>query len=141
MKKEFISDSEEETLRFAEKLGRAALKGDIFALFGDLGTGKTIIAKGIAKGLGIDEEVTSPTFNLLEVYQNKLPLYHFDLFRIENNDEFNQLFFEEYWEGDGVSVIEWADRAISRLPAGAIRINIEHLNESRRKIVIEYPDN
>ncbi len=141
MKREFISNSEEETLKFAEELGRRARRGDIYALLGELGTGKTIVAKGIAKGLGIKEVITSPTFNLLEIYQNELLLYHFDLFRIEKDDEFNHLSFEEYWEGDGVSVIEWADRALLRLPSSTITITIEYINENRRKITIEYPDN
>ncbi len=141
MKREFISNSEEETLKVAEDLGRRARKGDIFALFGELGTGKTIIAKGIARGLGIKEVITSPTFNLLEIYQNEFLLYHFDLFRIEKDDEFNHLSFEEYWEGEGISVIEWADRALLRLPTSAIRVTIEYIDDNRRRITIEYPDN
>jgi tRNA threonylcarbamoyladenosine biosynthesis protein TsaE len=141
MKREFISNSEEETLKLAEDLGRRARRGDIFALFGELGTGKTIIAKGIARGLGIREVITSPTFNLLDIYQNEILLYHFDLFRIEKDDEFDQLSFEEYWEGDGVSVIEWADRALLRLPTSAIRVTIEYIDDNRRRITIEYPDN
>ena len=141
MKREFISNSEEETLKVAEDLGRRARRGEIFALFGELGTGKTIIAKGIARGLGIKEVITSPTFNLLEIYQNEFLLYHFDLFRIEKDDEFNQLSFEEYWEGEGISVIEWADRALLRLPTGAIRVTIEYIDDNRRRITIEYPDN
>lgn len=141
MKREFTTNSEEETLKLAEELGRGARGGEIFALFGELGTGKTIIAKGIASGLGIEEVITSPTFNLLEIYQNEFPLYHFDLFRIERDDEFDQLSFEEYWEGDGISVIEWADRALLRLPPSAIRITIEYIHDTRRRITIEYPDN
>jgi tRNA threonylcarbamoyladenosine biosynthesis protein TsaE len=141
MKREFISNSEEETLKLAEDLGRSARRGEIFALFGELGTGKTIIAKGIARGLGVREVITSPTFNLLDIYQNEILLYHFDLFRIEKEDEFDQLSFEEYWEGDGVSVIEWADRALLRLPTSAIRVTIEYIDDNRRRITIEYPDN
>ena len=141
MKREFISNSEEETLKLAEELGRSARRGDIYALLGELGTGKTIVAKGIARGLGIDEVITSPTFNLLEIYQNEFLLYHFDLFRIEKDVEFDQLSFEEYWEGDGVSVIEWADRALLRLPSSTITITIKYINENRRRITIEYPDN
>jgi tRNA threonylcarbamoyladenosine biosynthesis protein TsaE len=141
MKREFISNSEEETLKVAEDLGRRARRGDIFALFGELGSGKTIIAKGIARGLGIKEVITSPTFNLLEIYQNEFLLYHFDLFRIEKDNEFNHLSFEECWEGEGISVIEWADRALLRLPTSAIRVTIEYIDDNRRRITIEYPDN
>lgn len=141
MKEEFTSRSESETLLIAEKLGQAARKGDVFALIGELGAGKTIIAKGIARGLGIEEEITSPTFTLLEVYQHRTPLYHFDLFRIESTAEFDQLAFEEYWDDDGVSVIEWAERAESRLPENTITVYIEYLDEIARRIIVEYPDN
>jgi tRNA threonylcarbamoyladenosine biosynthesis protein TsaE len=140
MKKELITKSPEETYSFAEKLGARAKKGDIFALMGDLGTGKTIVAKGIARGLGINDDITSPTFTLMEVYEGSLTLYHFDLYRIEKNSEFDYLFFEEYWEDDGVSVIEWADRALDRLPGGIITLHIQYIDETSRRIVIEYPD-
>jgi tRNA threonylcarbamoyladenosine biosynthesis protein TsaE len=141
MLKEYITTSEAETIRIGESLGKSAEKGDVFAIYGELGSGKTIIAKGIAKGLDISEDVTSPTFMLLEIYYGNIPFYHFDLYRIENDSEFDQLCFEEYWEGNGVSVIEWADRAESRLPDIVIKIAIEYINETKRKITIEYPDN
>lgn len=135
----FISHSEEETRAFAEKLGMGALPGAVFAITGGLGTGKTIMAKGIARGMGIHEEITSPTFTLMEIYEGTIPLYHFDLYRIENPGELDQLFFEEYWEGDGVSVIEWAERAAGRLPAGRTAITIERIGETSRRITIERP--
>ncbi len=133
--------SAEETLRLGAELGRGAKRGDVFALTGGLGSGKTVIAKGIALGLGIDEEITSPTFTLLEVYERDMPLYHFDLYRIEADAEFDQLFFEEYWEGGGVSVIEWADRAGARIPRASIKIEIEYVDSETRRIRIERPDN
>jgi tRNA threonylcarbamoyladenosine biosynthesis protein TsaE len=129
----------EETLDLAEELGRNAAPGSIFALIGDLGAGKTILAKGIARGLGISDEITSPTFTLMEIYEGPVPLYHFDLYRINRTEELDQLFFEEYWEGDGVSIIEWADRALDRLPASRTTITIEYLNETSRSIAIEHP--
>jgi tRNA threonylcarbamoyladenosine biosynthesis protein TsaE len=134
-----ISHSVEETLALAEEMGKNAGPGAVFALIGDLGTGKTIIAKGIAKGLGIIDDITSPTFTLLEIYEGIIPLYHFDLYRIDRDGELDQLDFETYWEDNGVSVIEWADRAAGRLPAGHVRISIEYDNESDRSITIEYP--
>ncbi len=140
-KRTFTTQSPDETYMFASTLGKQAQPGNVFALHGDLGTGKTIIAKGIAKGMGIDEDITSPTFTLLEEYDGKIPLYHFDLYRIENDIEFDQLFFEEYWENGGVSVIEWAERAGTRVPSHAIHIYITYLDSEKREIIIEYPDN
>ncbi|MCU0846960.1 MAG: tRNA (adenosine(37)-N6)-threonylcarbamoyltransferase complex ATPase subunit type 1 TsaE [Spirochaetes bacterium] len=140
MKRIFSSHTHEKTFEIAKNLGKTAGKGDIFALYGDLGSGKTVMAKGIASGMGIKEEVTSPTFNLLEVYDGRLTLYHFDLYRIESEKELDMLFFEEYWEGDGVSVIEWAERAGTRLPERIIRVGLEYVDETTRRISIEYPD-
>ncbi|HXK65278.1 MAG TPA: tRNA (adenosine(37)-N6)-threonylcarbamoyltransferase complex ATPase subunit type 1 TsaE [Spirochaetota bacterium] len=135
----YITQSQEETLALGIELGKHAKPGDIFALIGNLGTGKTILAKGIAKGLGIEEEITSPTFTLLEVYESTLPLYHFDLYRISDDAELENLFFEEYWFGDGVSVIEWADRALKRLPQDIYIITLEYIDAKRRNITIEHP--
>lgn len=135
----YITQSQEETFSLGVELGKKAKPGEIFALIGNLGTGKTILAKGIAKGLGIDEEITSPTFTLLEVYESDIPLYHFDLYRISDNTELENLFFEEYWFGNGVSVIEWADRAMKRLPKDIYIITLEYIDKNRRRITIEYP--
>jgi tRNA threonylcarbamoyladenosine biosynthesis protein TsaE len=139
MKRNIISHSMEETLDLAAELGRNAAPGSVFALIGELGAGKTIVAKGIARGMGITDEITSPTFTLMEIYEAAVPLYHFDLYRISSHDELDQLFFEEYWEGDGISVIEWADRALDRLPASRITVTIGYMNETSRSITIEYP--
>ncbi len=124
-------------MAIARRLGAEATPGTVFALTGGLGTGKTVFARGLAAGMGIDEEITSPTYTLLDVHEGRIPLYHFDLYRIEKSDELDRLFFEEYWEGKGVSVIEWADRALDRLPAGYIMITLEYLDETRRSITIE----
>jgi len=138
---EITTKTPEETFNMAVDLGKNSKKGSVFALYGDLGTGKTIIAKGIASGLGITEDITSPTFTLLDVHPGCIPLYHFDLYRIEYDEEFDQLCFEEYWEGDGVSVIEWAERAEHRLPENVIKIHLQYLNDSSRRIKIEYTGN
>ncbi len=133
-----ITHNTNETTRFAIELGETLQKGHVIALSGDLGTGKTIITKGIAKSLHIEpDDVTSPTFNLLDIHTGTLPLYHFDLYRIEDSNELDNLFFEEYWEGDGISIIEWAERAENRLPANTIKISIEYIDESKRGITIE----
>ncbi len=139
MKKEISTASETETLLIAEDLGRTARGGDVFALSGDLGTGKTVVARGIARGLGISDDITSPTFTLLELYEGRLPLYHFDLYRVVSDRELDYLGFEEYWEGNGVSVIEWAERAGNRLPDTAIRIRLEYAGDAARRLTIEYP--
>lgn len=138
--KEIITNSTEETLALGEDLGSRARPGDVYALDGDLGAGKTILAKGIARGMGIADEITSPTFTLLEVYEHALPLYHFDLYRVENPAELDSLYFEEYWEAEGVSVIEWADRAAGRLPANTVHISMRYIDDTTRRITIEYPD-
>jgi tRNA threonylcarbamoyladenosine biosynthesis protein TsaE len=139
MKIEAITKSDAETILFSEKIGRHAKAGYVFAITGDLGAGKTVFAKGIARGLGIKEEITSPTFTLLEVYEGTLVFYHFDLYRIENKTEFRNLNFEEYWEAGGVSVIEWAEKAEGLLPLNSIIVKIEYLTENERRITVEYP--
>jgi tRNA threonylcarbamoyladenosine biosynthesis protein TsaE len=141
MKMEIITRSEKETFDWAKELGVSAKKGSIFALYGELGTGKTIIAKGIAKGLGISDDVTSPTFLMMEIYKGKMQLYHFDLYRIDNVEKLDELNFEEYWSGNGVSVIEWAEKAEHRIPADSVRINLEWISDTERRISVEYPGN
>lgn len=136
----FISRSPEETQRYFRTLGTNARKGDIFALFGNLGAGKTLIAKSIAEGMGITEDITSPTFTLLEIYEGSIALYHFDLYRIEGEKELDNLFFEEYWHGNGVSIVEWAENAGERLGENTVKIHIEYIDENSRSITIEYPD-
>lgn len=141
MKKTVTTTTSDESFSLGKHLGASARPGDVFALSGELGSGKTILAKGIAEGIGITEDITSPTFTLLEIYESRLPFYHFDLYRIESDAELEQLYFEDYWEGNGVSVIEWAERAEARLPDTAIRIHIEYINSTTRSICIEHPDN
>ena len=138
MKKTIISNSAEETFSFAREFVKKIHENSVIALRGDLGSGKTIFTKGIAEGLGITEDITSPTFSLMEIYEADIPLYHFDLYRIENLNEFENLRFEEYWEGDGVSVIEWPEKAGNLLPEKRIDIFIEYIDENRRKITVEY---
>lgn len=102
---------EQETIALGEALGKTLSPGTIVALHGDLGAGKTVFTKGIAKGLETDEEPVSPTFVIMNEYSGRLPLYHFDLYRVGGVDELEGIGFEEYFYGDGVSVVEWAERA------------------------------
>lgn len=141
MKIVYITESAEETERLGIEIGKRAVYGDVIALRGELGSGKTALTRGIAEGLGITEEITSPTFSLMEIHEGEKNLYHFDLYRIEDDREFNNLCFEEYWENNGVSVIEWAERAGSRLPERRIDINIDYISSTERRITVEYPDN
>ena len=138
---EFISHSETETLEFAKLLSKKAKAGELYAISGELGSGKTIFAKGFAKGLLVKEEIISPTFTILEEYTGHLPFYHFDLYRIDNDAEFENLNFEEYWYGNGICLVEWAEKAGNRLPNNSIKVDILYIDETTRKITIEYPNN
>jgi tRNA threonylcarbamoyladenosine biosynthesis protein TsaE len=117
--------SDKETLEFGKKLGSEAGPGAIFCLDGDLGTGKTVIAKGIALGLGITEPVSSPTFTVIKEYhEGRLPFYHFDVYRIEDPVEMDEIGYEDYFFGDGVTVIEWSDMIQELIPQSAIKIKL-----------------
>ena len=119
------SRSEAETFAVGRGLGESAKSGDIFLLDGDLGVGKTVFAKGVAAGLGIDEPVVSPTFTIVHEYEGRLPLYHFDVYRIADPDEMYEIGFDEYLYGDGVCLIEWPSQVEELLPEEAVRITIE----------------
>ncbi len=122
----YKSESPEDTFSLGEKMGKSIEKGSIIALCGDLGTGKTVFTKGLAKGLGIDEDITSPTFNILKCYQSgRLPLYHFDVYRIGDVSEMDEIGYEDCFFGDGVSLVEWAEIIEELLPEETIRIRIK----------------
>lgn len=102
--------NEAETVEFGAEIGRKAVAGAVIALTGDLGAGKTTLTKAIAAGLGVEDVITSPTFNIVKEYDTgRLPLYHFDVYRIGDEDEMYELGYEEYFYGEGVCVVEWAD--------------------------------
>ncbi|MBE5871879.1 MAG: tRNA (adenosine(37)-N6)-threonylcarbamoyltransferase complex ATPase subunit type 1 TsaE [Lachnospiraceae bacterium] len=118
--------SEKETFELGKKIGEKAGKGAVFALTGDLGVGKTVFTKGVAKGLGIEEQVNSPTFTILQVYNSgRLPFYHFDVYRIGDVSEMDEIGYEDYFFGDGVCFVEWAELIEEILPQETIRICIE----------------
>lgn len=131
----FISDSPAGTAVAGAECGRGAQKGDVFGLTGDLGAGKTQFVKGFVAELGSSDPVTSPTFTLIHEYAGgRIPVYHFDFYRLESADEVARLGLDEYLFGDGVCIIEWADRFSELLPAGTRWISLEVQSESRRAI-------
>jgi tRNA threonylcarbamoyladenosine biosynthesis protein TsaE len=115
-----------ETAALAERLANACKPGEIYCLDGDLGVGKTLFSQGFAKGLGITEPVNSPTFTIVQVYEEgRLPLYHFDVYRIGDVSEMDEIGYEDYFFGDGVCLIEWAELVGEIIPTDAHRIRIE----------------
>ena len=139
---EIISGSARETSDIARSIGEKLKGGEILALTGELGSGKTCFTGGIARGLGVDDKyrITSPTFTLINEYPARRTLYHFDVYRLKNYAEFEDLGYEEYLGGNGVVVIEWAEKIEEYLPEESLRIVFEYLDENRRKIVIKGPE-
>ena len=133
--------SPEETFALGEKLGREAKPGQIYTLNGDLGTGKTVFTQGFAAGLGITEPVNSPTFTILQVYEEgRMPFYHFDVYRIGDVEEMDEIGYEDCFYGEGVCLIEWAELIEEILPENVIVVTIEKDLEQGfdyRKITIE----
>ena len=120
------SNSEKETFELGKSIGKKAQPGEVYTLIGDLGVGKTVFTQGVAAGLGIDEPVNSPTFTILQVYdEGRLPFYHFDVYRIGDESEMDEIGFEEYAYGDGVCFIEWADLIKGIIPKKHTRIEIK----------------
>lgn len=120
------SNFPEETFRVGKELGERAYAGQVFTLTGDLGVGKTVFTQGLAKGLGIDEPVNSPTFTIVQEYDGgRLPFYHFDVYRIGDIEEMEEVGFDDYVMGEGVSLIEWADLIREILPDKRTEILIE----------------
>ena len=120
------SNSKEETYNAGVRLGQNAAPGQVYCIYGDLGVGKTIISQGVAAGLGITEVVNSPTFTIVKEYdEGRLPLYHFDVYRIGDVDEMDEIGYEEYFYGDGVCIVEWGLMIEELLPQNCIFIEIK----------------
>jgi tRNA threonylcarbamoyladenosine biosynthesis protein TsaE len=133
----YIINDETETRALGLTIAEAAEPGDIVALIGDLGTGKTALTKYIAEGLGIKEEINSPTFTIVKEYRSgRLPLYHFDVYRLSCGEELLDTGAEDYLEDSGLSVIEWADIVADVLPEDALVVMIEYADGQSRKITI-----
>lgn len=139
--KTFITNNPEETELLGKKIATLLKSGNVVAFSGELGSGKTCLIKAICAGFGVKENVSSPTFTLIQEYKGYVPVYHFDLYRLKKDDLFD-LGYWEYFEKDGICLIEWADKAEEFLPEDHIKINIDYIDEispenfSKRKISI-----
>jgi len=136
----YESYAPEETKKIGQIIGKNAKPGDIYCLIGDLGVGKTVFSKGLAEGLGIEEAITSPTFTIVNEYMGRLPFYHFDVYRLGDCSELEEIGYEEYFFGDGVCLIEWANLIDELIPKEALWIGIEKDLEqgiNYRKITVQ----
>ena len=131
--------SPEETQTIGKQIGASLKTGDVIALVGDLGAGKTCLTQGIARGIGIasHEVVNSPSYTLINEYMGEIPIYHIDLYRLQHHGEIVDLGLEEYLEGAGICIIEWADRMTNLLPANHLEITITWVDESTRTIELQ----
>jgi len=128
------TDAVEKTRQVGEELGRLLEPGDLICIYGPLGAGKTALAQGVARGLGVTEAVVSPTFILIREYRGRVPFYHFDAYRLHGPADLNLLGAEEYLAGDGVVLVEWADRVDPALPAERLDIVLDYGGENKRRL-------
>ena len=133
----FHTNSEQETIALGEKIGRLLKKGDIIAMQGTLAAGKTTITKGIARALEITDTITSPTFCLISEYYGRMPLYHFDVYRLDGTEDFINLGADDMLYGDGVSIIEWSEKIMDELPSSTIILRLTPQEDGSRIIEIE----
>jgi tRNA threonylcarbamoyladenosine biosynthesis protein TsaE len=132
-----ISRSPEATQKLGSRLGELAQPGDVFLLVGKLGSGKTCLTQGIAWGLGIQDYAQSPSFVIMRELYGRLPLYHIDLFRLDRIEEIESLGLDDYLYGQGVCVIEWAEKGLPLLPSGHLLIKIEYLSDTERSFELK----
>ena len=137
MEGRWITEGPEQTQKLGQKLADCLYPGAVVALTGDLGSGKTCLIQGICRGLGVTDPVTSPAFVIINEYQGRFPVFHFDLYRIRDTEELYQLGCEEYFYGCGVCLIEWAEKAELLLPDDCIRISLRWKAENKREIVVK----
>lgn len=137
MERVVITEGPEETIRLGEELAGRLAEGDVVALVGGLGSGKTTLVKGIALGLFVRQAVTSPSFLLARTYQGRVPLHHLDAYRVRHVDEFREAGLEEFLPPEeGITVVEWADRVAELIPPGSLWIHFAYLEGERRKLTI-----
>ncbi len=136
------TNSPEETRQFGRDLSKHLKPGSVVALIGPLGSGKTVLVQGICSGLGVEKAVTSPTFVIINEYPGKLNgspvwVYHFDLYRLEDVEEFIRLGYEEYFYGKGITLIEWAEKVRDFLPRNRFEVSLKIISENERGIIVE----
>jgi len=138
MKVDLISKNADDTMHLGAFMGEHLGPGDIIGMTGDLGSGKTCLTRGIARGMGVSDTygITSPTFTLINEYPGRIPLYHLDVYRLSGSEDLEDLGYEEYFFGRGVTVIEWAEKIDDVIPSDAIFIDITFLDETRRAISV-----
>jgi tRNA threonylcarbamoyladenosine biosynthesis protein TsaE len=131
-----VTKSAADTQRFGRKLAQQLNPGDLVCLIGNLGAGKTCLIQGIAKGLQVKDYVNSPTFKIINEYQGKIPVYHFDLYRLDGLTDLQGLGYEEYFYGQGVSLVEWAEKITPFLPRHYLQIELRSIDEHTRKVIL-----
>ena len=136
-----ISDSRERTLEAGRLIGEILVRGDIVALIGELGSGKTCLTQGMAKGLGVADNVpvVSPTFTLINEYPGKIPLFHLDVYRLSGARDLEDMGYEEYFYGGGIIVIEWAEKIRDILPEKTLFVSMRYVDENTREMIVEGP--
>ncbi len=132
-----VSRSPQETREIGRRLGAQLSRGDLVGLMGELGSGKTVLTQGICLGLGVEESVKSPSFIIITEYMGVIPVYHFDLYRIGSLDEFLALGYEDYFYGEGATIIEWAEKVMSLLPPDRIEVWLSILDEQSRELTVK----
>jgi tRNA threonylcarbamoyladenosine biosynthesis protein TsaE len=136
-----FSDSRDQTVEIGRRIGTSLTGGDIVALIGELGSGKTCLTQGMAKGLGVAENVpvVSPTFTLVNEYPGRVPLVHLDVYRLSGPRDLEDMGYEEYFYGDGIIVIEWAEKIRDILPAKTLFVSMRYIDENTREMILEGP--
>lgn len=133
---EIVSTAPEQSFSFGRQLGQLLQEGSVLCLIGDLGAGKTLLVQGIAQGLGLNEEITSPTFTVMNVYEGTIPVYHFDLYRLESPEQLVDIGFDEYTNGGGIAIIEWPDKFPGFMPDSYLRIELIKTGDNDRLIKV-----
>lgn len=136
MTKKFVTSSPDETISLGEQIGKLLVPGDVIAFKGGLGVGKTTITHGIATGIGLPDDVSSPTFALVNEYRGKVNLYHFDMYRIDGALDLESIGFYDYFDGDNILCIEWSENIENELPDNSIILQLKRIDENTREITL-----